>query len=140
MHKNTTTYVSYLYPGSFFPETQTEQVERREPEELIKNMKNGCYAFFYHDRTTVVDDEGNEFVGETENRSKRYVFVDSIYNTDDIKKMNTSGRHDILLGNMKSNGWDKVVKTNQGNFQPFDSTEEYIMMEKVSFIRPGLYG
>lgn len=51
-------------------------------------------------------------------------------NVDEVKAEVPNS--DILVGNMQRNGWDRVVKTRCGNFQPLTSLDTIIAEKQIS--------
>ena len=93
----TTTYVAYMHPGTFFSEESIKPVDERNPQQQASDAPDSAFAFFYFDVVTTIVIVGGERI-ET-----------------------SSGRHNILLSNMRDNGWDPIVRCRTGNFQPFET-------------------
>jgi hypothetical protein len=107
------TYVEFYYPGSFMSESSSHEVESRDrPASIPVN----AYAYSFYDREeTVVD--GEKLVGLIKNRSPMTYFGQTM--TIDEVKRNVPNCN-ILVSNMECNGWEKVVRTKLGNFQPLN--------------------
>jgi len=115
-------YVEFYYAGVFMSETEVRSVERRDLSN-VKAPKN-CFGFRFFDREeTEVD--GEMLKGKMKNYSGYYYFG-TVYTKEDVEKYVDNNK--ILLSNMSGNGYDRVVKTRLGNFQPFYK-EDVIMLE-----------
>ncbi|PRY33857.1 hypothetical protein CLV58_1196 [Spirosoma oryzae] len=117
-------FVEYLYPGSFFSESIIEEVLVRDIFLPVKT--NGYlgepFGYRFYDQT-IVNTSTETLTGSKQNVSGTYYFGKT-YSQDEVKLV---GGTDILVDNMRMNRWEKVVKTNRGNFQPFDSTKDFIV-------------
>lgn len=103
-------YVEYYYPGSFCSETSSEKLKSGQKIVLPK----GAYAYRTFEREEV--GHGKETLkGEDKNHSKMFI-KGTIYTLAQIKRL--KGDYQILMGNMKYNRWNKVIKCAQG-FLPF---------------------
>ena len=96
-------FVTFYYPGSFMSEETTTEITNRSDIEVPD------YSFGYRFYDTI----GGEIV----NKTGMYYFGES-FSTKDIEALNTDGKLNILLDNMKCNNWNTVVKTRANNYQP----------------------
>lgn len=115
----TTTYVAYMTPGSFVPESTSRQVKDRNSERDLQDAPEAAFAFFYYDIITTVVNAGGERVETTSGRrniSGRYYIDAEQMDLDAVKAL--PGDHSILIGNMEANGWDPVLRCRTGNYQP----------------------
>lgn len=111
-----------LYPGSFFPEEgQTIQVPLISSDlEVAKWFDSEAWFAIevtvaeYERWSTESGDEKWEPVKGTE--SKHRIYVGQVLDVDAVRA--TVADPTILLSNMRGNGWDRMVKTRRGNFQP----------------------
>ena len=120
----TTTYIAYLTPGSFMSEESTRKVEKRNPEEDIKEAPEYAFAFFYFDivKTSVkVGDEQVDTSSGRRNISNRYYIDAEVLDLKAVEAL--EGDTEILIRNMKGNGYDQVVRCRTGNFQPLDEKD-----------------
>ena len=107
-------YVTFLYPGAFFPEESSYEVQSRDPEEL--EIPKGAYAFYFSDREEEV--KNNEtLTGPFKNISKRHYIEGKVYSLDEIKILFPD--KEILISNMEGS-YSHVVRCKPGNFQPFE--------------------
>ena len=104
-------FVTFYYTGSFMSEETTEEISTRSEIDIPK------YAFCYqfHD----------EVGGEKINKTGRY-YLGEVQNIEQVQSLNTDGKLDILISNMKSNKWDLVIKTRLGNYQPFTDDDKCV--------------
>ena len=107
------TFVEFLFPGSVIPEKEVRQVENRD----IPEVPEGAFVYSFFDlNRTVVGKE--EFWGSRNNHSGKVYPNAQILTVQDVKDQIPNS--DILVANMEGNGWDRVVRTRRGNFQPFN--------------------
>jgi hypothetical protein len=125
MKETTNTYVELLYPGTFFSEKEVVKVSEREPEKIAKKYPK-AFAFKFYDLTSVevvVDGEKRVVSGKRKNESPTYYPDGDLFNA---KQLSQLPGMDILVSNMKGNGWKRVVRTRCGNFQPFETECELL--------------
>lgn len=115
----TKTYVEIFYPGSFFPETKVQEVKDRTPIDL----PNGAFAFSFFDREETKIN-GEVLYGKEKNRSGRF-YAGELFTLEEVKEKFPENR--ILISNLENNGYDRVVKTIRGNFQPFTSNDTMLV-------------
>lgn len=111
VHRETVTFVEFLFPGTLFPE---EKIERHEDREMPVVVPEGafCYSFFDVEKTVVGEEE---FWGKRKNHSGRFYPDAAVFTLEEVKALPDIG---FLASNMEANGWEKVVRTRRGNFQP----------------------
>lgn len=109
-------YVEFYYPGSFVSETSTEEIESRTANFEIPKY---CFGFMFFDQEETLLD-GETLYGNRKNKSNFFYFGKA-YTLAEVKKTFPDAR--ILISNMKGNGWDSVVKTRRGNFQPLEKED-----------------
>ena len=115
------TYVEILYPGSFLLESSIKPVDSRDPAKF--KAPKGCFGYRFFDREEVVSDDEEVLKGKPKNHSGTYYFG-KVMTVDEVKsQVPDSG---ILVTNMQTNGWDRVVKTRCGNFQPLTSSDTIV--------------
>ena len=113
-------YVEFFYPGAFVSESEVREVPNRvasvdAPEE--------CFAYKFFERQETEAEDGEVLLGKPRNYSGTHYFG-KIKSLDDIKREMPNQR--TLISNMERKGWDKVVQTRRGNYQPF--TEQDILV------------
>lgn len=121
--------VVYLLPGSFVSEEYRVNVGYWDVEKARQDCRDNVFAFYF--TTAIVPDpipdgSGGYFkvIPKIEKTSGRYYPKGRVYELADIEYF--FGKYDTLYLNMKSNGWDRVVKTRAGNFQPFRKNDQII--------------
>lgn len=111
-------YVEFFYPGSFVAETEVEEVKSKDATKI--QVPDGSYGFRFFDRQEITAEnekhEPETLYGKPKNYSGVFYFG-RIMTLDDVKREMPDAT--ILIGNMETNKWDKVVKTRCGNFQTF---------------------
>lgn len=113
-------YVEFLYPGALFSETSVEEVAERDPRKV--QAPRECFGYKFFDRLEVrVGDE--TLIGESKNHSGTFYFG-RVMTLEDVKREMPEA--DILIRNMKGNGYDRIVKTRRGNFQPFTKKDKIV--------------
>ncbi len=114
-------FVTFYYLGIFMSEESSQEVESRDVMAL--DVPDSAFAFEFWERTeTEVD--GEALKGQPKNRSGRYYPEGRVMSVADVLVEDTDNR--ILVSNMENNGWDHVVKTRRGNYQPFLATDRVI--------------
>ena len=115
-------YVEFRYPGSLFTDISIEEIAERDPSK-IKATKS-CFGYRLFDR---IEGEINGVKVSSKPLNYSGVYYFGIVKTlEDIKKEMPGSN---LEYNMKTNNWDKVVKTRCGNYQPF-TIEDVIISKK----------
>lgn len=119
MNVTITTYVEYLLPGAMFSESETKEVSNRVLWREAKQAPEQAFAFCYYEIVTAeVPLRGGELVklsSDARNKSGRYYIGGDLFTQEEIAAMGPDFR--ILYSNMRSNGWNKVLKTRSGNWQ-----------------------
>lgn len=105
-------YVEFTYPGSFFSETSSKQVDSHDPASIT--LPKGAYAFRFYDLEEI-ELNGETLTGEPKNYSPRYIKGEKV--TLEQAKRNLPTTH-TLVSNMEGNHWDYVVKCAQGHIPP----------------------
>lgn len=115
------TYVEILYPGTFVSETEVRPVDSRDPAKFQAPQR--CFGYRFFDRDEVVS--GDEVLaGKPKNYSGTHYFGKAMTVDEVEAEFPNSSR--TLVSNMQVNGWDKVVKTRCGNFQPLTSLDTIV--------------
>lgn len=104
-------YVTFLFPGSLFPNERSQKISNREEK---FDIPNGCFAYYFWERQET-ELNGEILYSDQRNKSGRFYFGKAM-TAQEIEA--TIPDADILLKNMKYNNWLVVVKTRVGNFQP----------------------
>lgn len=112
-------YVEFLYPGVLFNETSLSPRETDKPQSI--KIPEGAYAFRFCERTEGKI-KGEEVIGKWQYDPKTYYARGGkVFTLAEVKAGAISGDCNILISNMECNGYDRVIKTNRGNVQPFDT-------------------
>lgn len=119
------TYVEFLLPGSFFPEAITREVADRSPPQDIPRNTFG-YSFFSR---TVMQQDGETLIGPVRERSPTTYFGE-VMAVEQVEAL--PGDHEILLSNMRINGWSRVVRTTLGNFRPLEKGDSVIAASQAA--------
>lgn len=115
----------YRLRGTLMNEEATREIRAPQPDLATGIAPDGAFAFTLYE-SPVVDfefDAGRfKVVPIPQNESRVYYFGPaSLWTQADIKAMIASGEPlQMLLANMESNGWERVVRTRLGNWQPFE--------------------
>ena len=135
MTKENRTFITFLFPGSFFPE---EVVERVKNSDIPKSIPSDCFGFRFHEAEFVIDGK-KEFVGEAKNKSKTFIVGEAIplaQIPDEIDGRDTK----ILKGNIEFNSPTKTaIKTHLGNWQMEDGYHVAISVKKFKLGKPMIY-
>ncbi len=137
--RRTVTTATPLYPGSFMSESGVTEKLAPEVDSVdyarsVFAAERGAFAveFTTFDEQRFTSDEGEVTwlpVGGTTTR--RRVYAGQTMTISDVEEMNTASghRYDILLANMRDNGWDPICRTRRGNFQPLDENDLVLEFE-----------
>lgn len=114
--------VTPLYPGSFFPEQGgAVDIPDADPRTALYAVPDdGWFALEVQTTTQKLwtDGDGSE-MWRTLDESARYrLYLGEVLTSADVDRL--AGDHTILLANMRNNGWERVVRTRRGNFQPLE--------------------
>jgi hypothetical protein len=118
MKKWTAFYVEFLFAGSFVDEKSIQPIESCELSDLT--LPKYAFGFQFYKRTEAEVD-GEKLIGQMRDASKLH-YIGEVFTAVDIEKLPdpNGNRFDILLSNMRANGWPKVVRTSAGNFKPLE--------------------
>lgn len=101
-------YIEWMYPGIIVSETGVEEIpSRRRPNKVPK----GAFAYRFFDRSEVNLD-GEILRGDRKNVSGIVYLGGQVMTLEEVKKM--PGDNKILISNMETNGWNRVIKTKNG--------------------------
>lgn len=123
----TASYVTYYVPGVFVSEESVRPIATRNAQTAARFAPEDAFAFTFHDRvetTVTVGGQDVELTSKGINKSGRYYINAERLTADDVAAL--PGDHRILLSNMRSNGWETVLRCRAGNFQPLESGDEVI--------------
>ena len=122
---------TYLYPGSFVSETKTRTLDESTLQAALAAMPEGTIyggpVFGIEIIETLqkrfVSDDGEErwLADSSPRRIGRWYFGETL-TLAHVTALNVTkgGAYDVLLANMRGNGWTSVVRTVAGNFQPVE--------------------
>lgn len=117
----TKTYVEFDLPGAFLSESSIREVASRDVTQL--DIPPNAYAFRFYDIVTAVVD-GAELRSQPINLSPRYFYGGRVMTRDEVVRELPDKK--ILLDNMRSNDWDRVIFCRTQNFQEFCAGDIYI--------------
>jgi hypothetical protein len=128
MNKVTKYYVTFYTPGILFAENWNKDIEIPDPN-IVEWPKN-AYAFDLYEQENVIDDNGKIFEGKPKKIGPMYYHPDSKIETlSQLKKSHPNDK--ILINNVESNGYKKVIWTRWNNWpQMFDDKEYEILGNK----------
>lgn len=121
----TQTYVKFWYRGAFVDEDSCRMVNSRDIGALI--IPQSVYALEFYD-IRIAHESGGVLKSEPFNRSPKLFYGGQIMTVADVEREIPD--HDILLDNMRINGWARVIKTRAGHFLPF--VDGNILLEAAS--------
>ena len=129
-------HVRPMYPGSFFPEegSSVRIDEDTDVAALARYLDDD--QWFCIEVTTAQwrrwTSDGMEkwMVDADQQATRRRIYVGDRLAVDDIEALD--GQHDILLANMRGNGWDHVVRTRRGNFQSIEGDDVVYTAEELA--------
>jgi hypothetical protein len=114
-----------LYPGSLFPEDgRPVEIDDADPQTALAAVADTGAWFALEVRTTTekrwTDGDGGELWRTAAELSRYRIYVGEALTADDIERLDDGHDYSILLSNMRGNGWEQVVRTRRGNFQPIE--------------------
>ena len=113
-------FVEFSFPGVFLSEYSHEEIAERKPE--LVTVPEGAFAYrFYDQEQMMVGDE--LLTGKCKNYSG-YTYFGKAYTLEEVKR--DFPQHTTLIANMECNGWNTVVKTRRGNWQPLNEGDTVI--------------
>jgi len=102
-------YVEFLYPGIVVGEYSSEPTETRDPKYIT--APEGAVAFRFYDVEEVTID-GETLTGKNKDYSGWFYVVGRAMTLEDVRREMPSKK--VLIGNMESNGMDRVVSFPNG--------------------------
>lgn len=135
-------YVEFYSPGTFIAESSTKPIAEWDVAEACRmaadiTERHGARPYGFRFLTRLVagpvpDGEGGLMNVEPKEvaRSGMHYINGRLFTLDDIPD---DAEHSILRGNMKSNGFERVVETRNGYrwTQPFESGDKIVRDGKV---------
>ena len=118
----TTTEIAAVYylPGSFVAEETTLVLSEGTPEEALSKAPKRAFAFKL--RTTKVAEIDDQILRGQPEYSGHYYLPGAVQLSKD-EVAEAEGERSILRRNMEYNGWDYVVRTKLGNYQPLEAND-----------------
>jgi hypothetical protein len=119
---------TFVYPGALVSEPgRTVRIpEPTAAAVMAAGPDEGWYGAEV--KTSVVtryrSDEGDERWLHTGSLATFNVYVGEEFTAEQVEQL--PGDHRTLLANMRGNGWDRVVRTRRGNWQPVESGDVVI--------------
>lgn len=129
--------VTYYTPGVFFAEDSTLPIE--DGPDIVQRATAGAPAgaFCFTLQTVLIappvpDGEGGTLrvMPKVVERTGRYYLTGRLFDQDDLREL--GGDYAVLLSNMDSNGWGRVILTPQHNWQPFSDGDVLLTADAVS--------
>ena len=117
-----------LYPGSFMPEEgRPVLIADADPATALAAVPDDG-RWFALSVCTVTERRWDDGAGGSkwlaEGAPDRYrIYVGETFTADEIEAWSNADSYRILLSNMRGNGWERVVRTRAGNFQPVESVD-----------------
>jgi hypothetical protein len=110
-------YVRFFYPGVFVSESAEKPIESRESPIVLPDR---AYAYQLLDREEI-DQDGKLLRGSWENIGPT-VYLGEVLTLDEVKRREPD--KSILICNMETNGYPRVVRTRFGQYFPLGETDE----------------
>lgn len=113
-------FVEFSFPGTLFNNHSHAEIAERDP--ALVTVPEGAFAYRFYDQEHMMVD--NELLtGECKNYSG-YTYLGKAYTLEEVKR--DFPQHTTLIQNMECNGWNNVVKTRRGNWQPLNEGDTVI--------------
>lgn len=128
--------ITYLYPGTLFPESSSEPVSSKN---LPKTVPADCYGFYFTETEVAISLDGKEYLGEPKSESPTYIIGEAI-RVEDIPAVDRGQDTNILKSNIRSNSPTKTgIKTHLGNWQMESDTMVAVSPKQFKFGKPTIY-
>ena len=120
-------FVEFLSPGTLTSETRLKPIDSWDVDkaiEMSKDIKERYSATPYGFQFITKARKDDELDSKVVDTSNLYYLGGTVHTYDEIKAMEDSSL-DILLRNMRSNGWDKVIINNNSWrwIQPWEESD-----------------
>jgi hypothetical protein len=139
-------YVTFMSPGSFFAETTTKVIDAHDPRRAVVMAKDiveryGARPFGFRFETCLVADPLSDGRGGQLDVEPKTIFTSGTYflggrleTYDDVAKR-ADPKEQILLSNMRNNGWEIMCITENGyrSTQPF-TKDDFVVDQKTGTI------
>ena len=116
-------FVEFEMAGAFFAETERIDVDDFPSPRKI-NWPGYAFAAKFYEQT-IIESNGESLRGTPKQVGKRVFRQGAVVCRSEHEASNAGGG-DILISNMAINGYPAVVKTNLGNWQPFDDASDMV--------------
>ncbi len=118
MADNVKQMVEYVYPGIIVSESSSKQMSQRDPREAVIMAPESSYAFRFYEVTKALDLGADFKVTPVARNHSAWHYIDGqIFTVADVEARQDPS-DEILISNMKCNGYDRVVKCRTGNWVP----------------------
>lgn len=111
-------YVEYFYPRSFFSESDVQEIPCRGMRHPKKER-----AFGYREFSREEVQAGNEVLKGQPKDYSGMTYWGKVYTREEVEALRDP-RLDTLLWNMRTNNYQRVVKTVLGNWQPLTERDQ----------------
>lgn len=114
--KLTKHYVTFYSSGTFVAESTSQEIESwdiAQAQQLATTIRERYNAMPFGFRFTTRERADDDFDSREVARSGMYYINCNVLTADDIETR-ADPADDILLSNMRCNGWDRVVQTKAG--------------------------
>lgn len=117
--------VEYLLPGFMWPEETIRELPERSVKAAVKKAPERAFCFTLYDiEEAPYFGPDYKIVPVPKNKSGRYYLGGEIFTIDQVRVL--YGDDSILLSNMQNNDWDRIIRCNTGNWQPFTESDTLI--------------
>jgi hypothetical protein len=124
-----TTYIEYLYPGTFYSESSARVSPGRDPDRAAREAPESAFAFRFYGRAAAeITVDGQPVTlksGEIRATGRYYIDAEAL---DAAAVAALPGDYSILLSNMRGNGWGVILRCRTGNFQPLQDGDEIVKL------------
>lgn len=114
-------YIEFLFAGIMFTDTSSQEIKSRSQEvEIPKN----CFGYRFYDIEESKGESGRTLRSGRINVTGVYYIKGTVFTLAQIKKLMPDS---ILRKNMENNGYNKVVKTISGTYQPVEKGDKILV-------------
>jgi hypothetical protein len=115
-------YVEFIYPGIMLSESKNKEIVNRNPKEI--SIPEGSFGFRFTDREEVELADGEILTGKLKNNSGWY-YQGKKMSLEDVKR--EMPNEEILIDNMKCNGFKYIVWTKFGQAIPLYENDTVLL-------------
>lgn len=116
MQTETKNFAEYLHANIMVDDTSVKEIKRLDAQVALKAMPKRAYGFRLFQRRFIKDEDETEMKSDRLNESGIHYPDGQYWPLAKVKKEMPD--ENILIRNMESNQWPRVIRNRHGGFQP----------------------